>query len=170
MLYGSPMQVCTFFGELVDRLQLSLFRISILDYPILSLIIYIRKQHNGLPFQSTVMKDVSSINFEFLEPDLQAQISSAFIQLAPSAHNVPHESNPEGFTSCDNFFQSMDVKTNKETGPTIGEVNRIAPPVTECLVDANLPGGLYERMATTGGSIKMGGTTVIPSAQTRCDG
>jgi hypothetical protein len=50
MLYGSPIQVCTIFGELVDRLQLSLFSISILDYPKLSLIIYIRKHHNGLPF------------------------------------------------------------------------------------------------------------------------
>jgi hypothetical protein len=38
------------------------------------------------------------------------------------------------------------------------EVNRLAPPVTECLVNTNLPGGLYERMATTGGSIEMGGT------------
>jgi hypothetical protein len=38
------------FGELVDRLQLSLFSISFLDYPKLSLIIYIRKYHNGLPF------------------------------------------------------------------------------------------------------------------------
>jgi hypothetical protein len=44
------------------------------------------------------------------------------------------------------------------------EVNRLAPPVTECLVAANLPGGLYERMATTGGSVEMGGTTVIPIA------
>jgi hypothetical protein len=48
---------------------------------------------------------------------------------------------------------------------TLGKVNRIAPPVTECLVDANLPGGLHERMATTGGSIEMGGTTVVPIAQ-----
>jgi hypothetical protein len=32
-----------FFGELVDRLQLSLFSISFLDYPKLSLIIYFRK-------------------------------------------------------------------------------------------------------------------------------
>jgi hypothetical protein len=44
------------------------------------------------------------------------------------------------------------------------EINHLAPPVTECLVDANLPGGLYERMATTGGSIKMSGTTVISIA------
>jgi hypothetical protein len=50
MLYGSPIQVCTVFGELVDRLQLSLFSISFLNYPKLSLIIYIRKYHNGLPF------------------------------------------------------------------------------------------------------------------------
>jgi hypothetical protein len=28
MLYGLPIRVCTFFGELVDRLQLSLFSIS----------------------------------------------------------------------------------------------------------------------------------------------
>jgi hypothetical protein len=47
---------------------------------------------------------------------------------------------------------------------TLGEVNRIALPVTECLVNANLPGGLHERMATTGGSIEMGGTTVVPIA------
>jgi hypothetical protein len=45
------------------------------------------------------------------------------------------------------------------------EINRISPPITECLIDANLPGGLYERMATSGGSIKMGGTTVISIAQ-----
>jgi hypothetical protein len=43
MLYGSPIQVYTFFGELVDRLQLSLFSISFLDYPKLSLIIYFRR-------------------------------------------------------------------------------------------------------------------------------
>jgi hypothetical protein len=44
------------------------------------------------------------------------------------------------------------------------EVNRNAPPVIKCLVNANLPGELYEQMATTGGSIKMGGTTVIQVA------
>jgi hypothetical protein len=44
------------------------------------------------------------------------------------------------------------------------KVNRLVPPVTECLVDANLPRGLYERMTTTGGSIEMGGTTVIQAA------
>jgi hypothetical protein len=43
----------------------------------------------------------------------------------------------------------------------MAEVNCLAAPVTECLVDANLPGGLYERMAMTGDSIEMGGTTVI---------
>jgi hypothetical protein len=59
----------------------------------------------------------------------------------------------------------MEVKSQVDEAPTIGEVNQIAPPVTECLVDANLPGGLYERMATTGGSIEMGGTTVVPIAQ-----
>jgi hypothetical protein len=45
------------------------------------------------------------------------------------------------------------------------EINRISPPIAECLVDADLSGGLYERMATSGGSIKMGGTTVILIAQ-----
>jgi hypothetical protein len=39
----------------VDRLQLSLFSFSILDYPKLSLIIYIRKQHNGLPFRHSAV-------------------------------------------------------------------------------------------------------------------
>jgi hypothetical protein len=47
------------------------------------------------------------------------------------------------------------------------EINRISPPITECLVDANLPGGLYERMATSGGSIEMGGTTVISIAKNK---
>jgi hypothetical protein len=54
--------------------------------------------------------------------------------------------------------------TDQDTIPIIAQVNRLAPPVTECLVDANLPGGLYERMATTGGSIEMSGTTVIQIA------
>jgi hypothetical protein len=60
MLYGSPIQVCSFFGELVDRLQLSLFSISFLDYSKLSLIIYIRKYHNGLPFWHSAQKIVST--------------------------------------------------------------------------------------------------------------
>jgi hypothetical protein len=41
----------------VDRLQLSLFSISFLVYPKLSLIIYIRKQHNGLPFWHSALKE-----------------------------------------------------------------------------------------------------------------
>jgi hypothetical protein len=39
------------FGELVDRLQLSLFTLSITK---LKLIIYFRKYHNGLPFWHSV--------------------------------------------------------------------------------------------------------------------
>jgi hypothetical protein len=123
--------------------------------------------HPDIPLtfnRATNVKDISAINFELLEPDLEAQVSSAFIQMAPPAHNVPHESDPEGFTSCNNLYQSMDVKLQVNEVPTIGEVHRIAPPVTEWLVDANLPGGLYERMATTGGSIEMGGTAKVPIA------
>jgi hypothetical protein len=56
------------------------------------------------------------------------------------------------------------VEQTKDKEPT-ESVARISPPVTECLVDANLPGGLYERMATSGGSIEMGGTTVIHICQ-----
>jgi hypothetical protein len=54
---------------------------------------------------------------------------------------------------------------NQEATTIMGQVNHLAPPVTECLVNANLPGGgLYERMATTGGSIEMSGTTIIQIA------
>jgi hypothetical protein len=95
--------------------------------------------HPDIPFtfnRATNVKDISANNFELLEPDLEAQVSSAFIQMAPPAHNVPHESDPEGFTSWDNLHQSMDVKLQVNEVPKIGEVHRIAPPVTECLVDA----------------------------------
>jgi hypothetical protein len=40
----------------VDRLQLSLFSFSILDYPKLSLIIYFRKYTNGLPFRHSAAR------------------------------------------------------------------------------------------------------------------
>jgi hypothetical protein len=57
--------------------------------------------------------------------------------------------------------QQKDVAVN-----TIkGEINRMSPPITECLVNANLPEGLYERMATSGGSIEMGETADISIAQ-----
>jgi hypothetical protein len=68
------------------------------------------------------------------------------------------------FTSCDNLYMSSNQSPTKRS-PIINNqipmVNRITPPITECLVNANLPGGLYERMATSGGSIKMSGTTTI---------
>jgi hypothetical protein len=58
----------------------------------------------------------------------------------------------------------------KQQGNLINEqnkakINRFSPPITKCLVDTNLPGGLYERMATSERSIKMGSTTVISIAQ-----
>jgi hypothetical protein len=100
-------------------------------------------------------------------PISAAHVGSAFVEIIPATLNPHHDSDPEGFTSCNNLFQSMETMI---TAPIINisallvEVNRLTPPVTECLVDANLPGGLYERMAMTGGSIEMGGTTVIQVA------
>ena len=99
---------------------------------------------------------MSAINFELLEPERLSQVNSAFIEIVRTAPDIPHDSDPMSFTSCDNLFQTPTPEH---------QVNRISPPITECLVDTNLPGGLYERMATTGGSIEMGGTTVIPIAQ-----
>jgi hypothetical protein len=90
-----------------------------------------------------------------------------FIQIDPPTFNALHDADPDGFTSCNNLFQSMDTKMNRNNNRDniIGEVNHlVAPPVTECLVDANIPGGLYEQMATTGGLIEKGGTTVVPIA------
>jgi hypothetical protein len=102
-------------------------------------------------------------NSELLEPDSKAEVSSAFLQLAPSTVNASHDSDPDGFTSCNNLFQLIDLKLQEIINgtTTLGEVNQIAPPVPECLLDPNLPGRLYERMATTGGLIEMGGTTVV---------
>jgi hypothetical protein len=47
------------FGELVDRLQLSLLPFSL---PKLSLIIYIRKYLNGLPFRHSALGPISIFN------------------------------------------------------------------------------------------------------------
>ena len=49
------------------------------------------------------------------------------------------------------------VTPREFTGIRIGKA-----PFTEGQVDANLPGGVFEHLAQTGGSIEMGGTTVIP--------
>jgi hypothetical protein len=121
--------------------------------------------------RSTLAKEVSAINFDLLDPDLAAHFGSAFVEIIPATYNPSHESDPEGFTSCDNLFQSLDPMTANTTSndainvaSLLAEVNRLAPPVTERLVDANLPGGLYERISTTGGSVEMGGTTVIQVA------
>jgi hypothetical protein len=131
--------------------------------------------HPDLPMtfnRATSAKEVSSINFDLLDPNINAHVGSAFVEVIPTTPNTYDESDPMGFTSCDNLFQSIDFSTNapKNDMPAVSvaslmaEVNRLAPPVTECLVDANLPGGLYERMATTGGSVEMNGTTVIQVA------
>jgi hypothetical protein len=92
--------------------------------------------------QATVSKTVQAMNFKLLEPEPQAQISAVFIQFAQPTLNASHDSDPDG---CDNLFQLMDTTTrqhNNARDNIIGEVNRLAPPVTECLVDANLSGGL----------------------------
>jgi hypothetical protein len=126
--------------------------------------------HPDLPMtfnRSSIEKEVSAINFELLDPELKSHAGVAFIEIIPATVNMSHESDPEGFTSCDNLFQSFEPyqsEANINVASLLAEVNRLSPPVTECLVDANLPGGLYERMATTGGSVEMGGTTVIQVA------
>ena len=121
--------------------------------------------HPDLPLtfnRSTTAKEVASINFELLEPALITQVNA--LNITPPSFNVPFDSDPAGFTSSDNLFHTLDIASCDASTP-IAEINRLGPPVTECLVDANLPGGLYERMATTGGSIEMGGTTVIQICQ-----
>jgi hypothetical protein len=133
---------------------------------------------------STIPKNLSSINFYILDPPLVAQVNLLNLEIVPTQANTPHDSDPAGFTSCDNFFLTHEAPMGKRSPLTDGaipnstqksevavdttikgEINRISPPITECLVNANLPGGLYERMATSGGSIEMGGTTVISIAQ-----
>jgi hypothetical protein len=124
--------------------------------------------HPDLPMtfnRATTAKDVSAINFELLSPDVNAHhVGSAFVEVIPLNHNPSHFLDPDGFTSCDNLFQSLNPTEKVNIAAILVEVNRLAPPVTECLVDANLPGGLYEKIATTGGSVEMGGTTVIQIA------
>jgi hypothetical protein len=124
--------------------------------------------HPDLPMtfnQATTARDVSAIDFKLLSLDAKEHhVGSAFVEVIPSNHNPSHDLDPNGFTSCDNLFQSFDPTEKVNIAAILVEVNRLAPPVTEWLVDANLPGGLYKRMATTGGSVEMGGTTVIQIA------
>jgi hypothetical protein len=58
---------------------------------------------------ATASKEVSSINFEFLDPVLAAHAGSAFVEIIPATLNPHHDSDPEGFTSCSNCFQSMET-------------------------------------------------------------
>jgi hypothetical protein len=67
--------------------------------------------HPDLPMtfnRLTLAKEVSAINFDLLYPDLAAHVGSAFVEIIPATYNPSHESDPEGFTSCDNLFQSLD--------------------------------------------------------------
>jgi hypothetical protein len=92
------------------------------------------------------------------------------------------DSNPTSFTSCKDFhlfhaeskqspltdntrLVSLKQQGNLTNEQQEAKIIRISPPIAECLVNANLRGGLYERVATSGGSIKMGGATVISIAQ-----
>jgi hypothetical protein len=128
--------------------------------------------HPDLPLVfrcSEVPQDVSAINFSILDSPHSEQSVSAFqIDVVPTNSNVSYDSDPKSFTSCDNLYMSGDPLPNKRSPMIDNEappmVNQITPPITECLADANLPGGLYECMATSGGSIEMGGTTTISIA------
>jgi hypothetical protein len=136
--------------------------------------------HPDIPLtfnRSTITKEISAINFAII-----AQVNALIIDIVPTRANQSFDLNPTSFTSCADFHllhtesKRSPLKDNarleplkQQGGPIdklqIAEINRISPPITECLVDANLQGGLYERMAASGGSIEMGGTTVILIAQ-----
>ena len=112
--------------------------------------------------RSDIAKQVSSINFDLLDPHLHAQANSILLNFVPSSTGVPFDSDPMAYTvmSADpdpTPFPSALPDSTLE----VHSVARIPAPFTEAHVDANLPSGLYERIATSGGSIEMGGTTVI---------
>ena len=78
--------------------------------------------HPDLPLtfnRSSVAKDIASINFELLEPDLEAHVNGLSIDIAPTSFNVAFDSDPTRFVSCDHLFDSMEL---------LGEVNRITSP------------------------------------------
>jgi hypothetical protein len=131
--------------------------------------------HPDLPLvfkRSEIPHDISSINFSILDSptkEQSAEVNAFHIDVIPTDANVSYDSDPMSFTSCDNLYMSSEQSTTTaKRSPIIDNqapmVNRITPPITECLVDANLPGGLYEHMATSGGSIEMSGTTTISIA------
>jgi hypothetical protein len=99
----------------------------------------------SLELKGRPQKIVSAINFELVSPDVNAHhVSLAFVEVIPLNHNPSHESDPDGFTSCDNLFQSFNPTEKVNIAAILVEVNRLAPLVTECLADANLPAGLYK--------------------------
>jgi hypothetical protein len=136
-----------------------------------------------LPFNcSTTPKEISAINFTKLDPPIVAQVNALAIDVIPTWANISFDLNPDSFTSCKDFhlFHAKSKRSPltdgapptslKQQGNLVidrheAEISRISPPTTECLIDANLPGRLYERMATSGGSIEMEGTTAIFIAQ-----
>jgi hypothetical protein len=108
-----------------------------------------------LVFVQTVAKEVLSISFDLLHGPARPNNPCQIVKQSPHPSNIAtfnlmHESDPDGFTSRNNLFQSMlELLPLKE--PTVNissllpEVNQIAPPpVTECLEEANLPSGLYK--------------------------
>jgi hypothetical protein len=114
--------------------------------------------HPDIPLtftRSTIPKEISSINFSILDPPLVAQVNSLNLEIVPTRANISHDSDPTSFTSCDNFFLTHETPIGKRSPLTDGaipnstqksevtsiegEINRISPPITECLVDANLP-------------------------------
>jgi hypothetical protein len=125
--------------------------------------------HPDIPLtfnRSTITKEISAINFAILDPPIIAQVNALIIDIVPTQANQSFDSNPTSFTSCADFHllhseskrspltdNARSEPIKQQGGPIdelqIAEINRISPPITECLVDANLPGGLYERMATS---------------------
>jgi hypothetical protein len=130
--------------------------------------------HPAIPLtfnRSLIPKEISLINFTILDPLIVAQVNVLVINIIPTRANISCDSKPVSFTSCDDFHLfHADSKcslpaTQQLIAKCKSEISQISPPITECLVNENLPGRLYERLATSGGSIEMGGTTVLLTTQ-----
>jgi hypothetical protein len=96
-----------------------------LHFRVLKHLVGYLRLHPDIPLtfnQASVSKTVQAMNFELLEPDPHAQISAVFMQFAqPTLFNASHDSDPDGFTSCDNLFQLMDTTTrqHKDAGDNV---------------------------------------------------
>jgi hypothetical protein len=63
--------------------------------------------HSDIPLlfdRATVAKEILSIQFELLEPTTTATVHGILLEIAPPSHNVPFDSDPKRFTSCNNLF------------------------------------------------------------------